>query len=76
MRAFLSTLREKNIHLKLEENELSIRFPKGKIDKDLLEEIKAKKTHIISYLSMLNEYRFSDIRVMEEQPDYMLSSSP
>jgi tyrocidine synthetase-3 len=75
MRAFLSTLREKNIHLKLEENELSIRFPKGKIDKDLLEEIKAKKTHIISYLSMLNEYRFSDIRVMEEQPDYMLSSS-
>lgn len=53
MREFLSFLRENNIRLSLVDGELSVKFPKGKIDENLIKEIKNNKADLISYLTHL-----------------------
>src|SRR5690242_14593454 len=75
MRQFLSTLRENNIHLNLAGGELSVKYHKGKINKDLLEEIRLRKADLISYLSSLNEYDHTEIPAVKENDSYVLSSA-
>ncbi|MGO4295016.1 amino acid adenylation domain-containing protein [Chitinophaga sp. RAB17] len=75
MRALLSVLRENNINLKLEAGELSVRYPKGKVDPALLAEIKSRKADLISYLTSLNKYDYFNIPLIKEQAGYTLSSS-
>ncbi|MDI5888445.1 non-ribosomal peptide synthetase [Flavobacterium yafengii] len=75
MREFLSTLRKQNIHLQLEKGELSIKFPKGGINDDLLAELKLKKSSIIDYLTNLNAIGNNNINVVNLQDSYALSSA-
>lgn len=75
MREFLSTLRKQNIHLQFEKGELSIKFPKGGINQDLLAEIKAKKSNIIDYLTNLNVASNNNINAVKHQESYELSSA-
>ncbi|MCW3465952.1 non-ribosomal peptide synthetase [Chitinophaga nivalis] len=75
MRALLSVLRENNINLKLEAGELSVRFPKGKVDPALLAAVKSNKAALISYLTSLNQQSHFHIPQIKEQAGYVLSSS-
>src|ERR1700737_2445647 len=75
MRQLLSKLRANNIQLKLAEGKLSIRYPKGEIDKLLLEEISLQKENLIKYLTSLNQAVRINIPSAKEQSDYPLSSS-
>src|SRR5215213_2555611 len=74
MRELLSTLRENNIRLKLVEGELSVKFPKGKVNKTLLDEIKLNKVHLIDYLTTINEYDYLDIPQVNKHDNYPMSS--
>lgn len=75
MREFLSILRKSDIQLRLVEGELTVKYPKGKIDTALLEEIRSKKADLIGYLTVLDQYQYADIPVTDSQPGYPLSSS-
>lgn len=75
MREFLSILRKNDMQLKLVEDELTVKYPKGKVDTALLEEIRSKKADLIGYLRTLDQYQYNDIPVADSQPSYPLSSS-
>jgi NRPS condensation-like uncharacterized protein len=75
MRELLSNLRKNNIRLKLVEGELSVKYPKGKVDKRLLDEIRLHKTNLINYLTVINEYDYLDIPAIQSHTDYPLSSA-
>ena len=71
----MSTLRKNNIRLKLVEGELSVKYPKGKVDKQLLEEIRDNKTELIDYLTLINQYDYLAIPLVNGQADHVLSSA-
>jgi tyrocidine synthetase III len=75
MRELLSNLRKNNIRLKLVEGELSVKYPKGKVDRRLLDEIRLHKTNLINYLTVINEYDYLDIPAIQPHTDYPLSSA-
>ncbi|WP_442591966.1 amino acid adenylation domain-containing protein [Pedobacter sp. AW31-3R] len=77
MREFLSLLRKKDVHLKLENGELTLTFPKTGLDPALLNEIKSQKAALISYLSELNKEESYKAfpAVSGTATDYVLSSS-
>lgn len=75
MREFLSKLRGIDIQLRLVEGELTVKYPKGKIDNAILDEIRSKKLDLIAYLTLLDQYQYADIPVIDSQPSYPLSSS-
>ncbi|WP_264530516.1 non-ribosomal peptide synthetase [Flavobacterium sp. N502540] len=75
MREFLSTLRTHNIHLQVTKGELIVKFPKGEMNQNLLEKIKSNKTSLIDYLTVLNGYDNSSIKVVDTKESYDLSSA-
>src|SRR5215218_4883852 len=75
MRELVSTLRKNNIRLKLVEGELSVKYPKGKIDRDLLEEIRLNKPRLIDYLTTIQQYDYLDIPLARDHASYVLSSA-
>src|SRR5690606_27158857 len=75
MRALLSKLRKKNIQLKLVDGELSVKYHKGKIEQDLLNEILSNKAGLVEYLTTFNRHDHIALSKVEEQADYPLSSA-
>ena len=75
MEAFFSLLRENNIFINVIGGNLSVKFPKGEIDKVLLAELKARKEEIIDYLNRKAIAKLPVIPVLPVQADYTLSSS-
>ena len=77
MREFLSLLRKKDIHPKLENGALTLTFPKTGIEQDLLNEIKSKKAELINYLSELSSATAYEAfpALSATATDYVLSSS-
>ena len=49
MRALLSKLRKNNVQLRLADGELSIKYHKGKIDQELVDELLSNKAGLIDY---------------------------
>ncbi|SKA48563.1 Condensation domain-containing protein, partial [Chitinophaga eiseniae] len=74
MEAFFSLLREHNIYISIADGNLSVKYPKGNIDKELLAEIKARKEDIISYLNQVTT-RQLQIPLVQGQSGYELSSA-
>jgi amino acid adenylation domain-containing protein len=75
MRNFLSELIKKDIHIDLVEGELSVKFPKNRMDRMVLEEIKSKKQAIITYLNNLKENIFTVIPVIPKANYYDISNA-
>jgi amino acid adenylation domain-containing protein len=72
---FLSLLKENEIYVSVTGENLSVKFPKGSVNKQLLAELKEKKDEIISYLNKRKAAKVSAIPVIAEQPAYELSSA-
>ena len=75
MKDFLSKLRSEQIHLELVAGELSVNFPRGQANEELLGEIRLRKSEIIRYLTDLTLFGYEGIPKIGEAVDYPLSSS-
>ncbi|NSL86198.1 amino acid adenylation domain-containing protein [Chitinophaga sp. Mgbs1] len=75
MKEFLAKLRKQNIHLSLDNGDISVKFLSENIDTDLIQEIRTKKQDLVSYLSSLNKSAFSGIMPVAVQADYPASSA-
>ncbi|MGZ4040918.1 MAG: amino acid adenylation domain-containing protein, partial [Bacteroidia bacterium] len=74
MKEFLAELVRKNIHIAVDKGELSVKFPKNKVDKILVEEIKSRKRDILEYLNKLHVYEYLNIPVVDKAASYPLSN--
>jgi hypothetical protein len=75
MKELLTILRKNDIHLDIVKGELSVKFPKGKIDQELLSEIKVRKSELISYLISLDKNSYEGIPTAPVKLHYPMSSS-
>lgn len=75
MKDFLVKLEKNNIRLKLEDTSLSVKYPKEGIDVSLLEEIKSRKSDLLSYLISLEKNEHAGIPALQPQESYPVSSS-
>lgn len=75
MEAFFSLLKENGIHVSITGDNLSVKFPKGDVNKALLAELKEKKEDIIAYLNDRKAGRQLSIPAIASQPAYELSSA-
>ncbi|MBL4703506.1 MAG: AMP-binding protein, partial [Flavobacteriales bacterium] len=75
MKEFLSRLIANDIHIKLVGKELSVKFPKDGINKEIIDEIKSRKQDLIAYMRKLDKGGFAEIPKIERQESYQLSSS-
>ena len=76
MQDLLKKLKENNISISLENNNLKVRFNGTSLSADLLEELKANKKRLIEYLSGLGKQGlYMKIEPVAKANDYPLSSS-
>ena len=75
MEDFLSILRDNNIYVSLSGENLSVRFPKGKIDPALLAALKERKEELKAYLLRRTAARKPAIPQVAESESYELSSA-
>ncbi|WP_394749637.1 non-ribosomal peptide synthetase, partial [Spongiimicrobium salis] len=75
MRKFLDLLGEKDMHLKLVDGKLSLKFPKDGLDSELLQEIKQRKTELIAYLTEQANPTDNPFPMAVDSLDYELSSA-
>lgn len=73
MKTLLQKLVRENIHLSLNEGELSVKIPKTGVDPAIINEIKIRKLDLIEYLSNLTDPNNSEIPVLTKQENYPLS---
>ncbi len=75
MQALLSELRNHRIHLSVNDGELIVKFPKGKIEPELLGRIKSNKELLIQYLKGNPVLTYDEIPRAPKQSGYVLSSA-
>ncbi len=73
MKTLLQKLVKENIHLTLNEGELSVKIPKTGVDPAIINEIKTRKLDLIEYLSNLTDPNKAEIPVLTKQENYPLS---
>jgi hypothetical protein len=72
MEELLSLARKNNIFLRLVDGKLSVRFPKGNVDKDVLARLQQRKDELVNYLDRKKKH---EIPVVPNADGYALSSS-
>ena len=76
MEHLLKRLREQDIVISLENNDLKVKFNGVGLPTDLIKELKENKAEIVKYLSDANAHPANtDIRKLDHQENYPLSSS-
>lgn len=73
MEELLSLARKNNIFLRLVDGKLSVKFPKGNIDKNILDQLQRRKTELVNYLGRKRKQH--EIPVISNAHGYALSSS-
>ncbi len=73
MKTLLQKLVKENIHLSLNEGELSVKIPKTGVDPGIINEIKSNKQELIAYLSNLTDPGKAEIPSLTHQESYPLS---
>lgn len=73
MKELLQKLIKNNIHISLKAGELSVKVPKTGVDPMIINEIRANKQALISYLSNLTDPGNSEIPVIPTQASYPVS---
>jgi tyrocidine synthetase-3 len=71
--SFIQKLRQLNIHLQLEGDQLKVDAPKGMLTQELLTEIRSHKDSILQYLRDARQQRFEAISPVPAQSHYALS---
>ncbi|QJB38091.1 amino acid adenylation domain-containing protein [Chitinophaga oryzae] len=75
MKEFLVKLKKENIHLSLDNGDISVKYLSEHIDTALIQEIRAKKKDLVDYLSAQHKNGFSGIMPVALQPDYPASAA-
>ncbi|GAA4271394.1 amino acid adenylation domain-containing protein [Aquimarina gracilis] len=78
MKTFLSKLIKENIHISLNEGELSVKIPNKGVNPAIIQEIKSRKEDLILYLSNLKKNGdkvYSNIDNVPENEHYLISNS-
>ncbi|NQX42957.1 non-ribosomal peptide synthase domain TIGR01720/amino acid adenylation domain-containing protein [Pedobacter steynii] len=75
MRDFITLLRKNDIHIRIEDGELTLKYPKGDLDLNLLAKIKENKFLLIDYLNKVSDDAYVRIPAALPAESYVLSSS-
>lgn len=75
MKEFLVKLKKENIHLSLDNGDISVKYLSEQIDTALIQEIRAKKKDLVDYLSAQHRKGFSGIAPVAPQSDYPASAA-
>ena len=73
---FLRDLSEKGISIRVQDGDLDIKAPKGQVTKEIIAELKVRKTEIMAYLSGVSAEKMVIIEsVKNESDEYAISSA-
>ncbi len=78
MKTFLSKLIQENIHISLDEGELSVKIPKEGVDPSIIEEIKSKKQGLVEYLENLkrnDNLNSINVKSIPKSDHYLISNA-